>query len=135
MSKTFLNVVGLSIFASLGLPAAAAAEALPRGTLPLAITPALIQEAANGTQLTPAACSSTVLRMTNQRDELVYVSPRVNERIPNGCANNPGALCYDYQTGNTIYKPMRSLLPELPGMTPHNLSIRRNKIVAQYSFK
>ncbi len=135
MNNAFLNAISLTIFAMLGLPAAAVAEALPRGTLPLTVTPTMIQDAAKVTQLSPAAGSSIVLRMANQGEELVYVAPRDSERIPNGCGKNPGTLCYDYRSGNAVYKPMRSLLPQLPGMTPHNLSIRRSKIVAQYSFK
>ena len=135
MNNTCLSVTSLFISILLVQPAAAVAEALPRGALPLTITPAMIQEAAKASQLPPAIPNSTVLRMANQGDELVYVPPRDSEHIPNGCAKNPGALCYDYRTGSAVYKPMRILLPDLPGMAPQNLSVRRNKIVAQYSFK
>ena len=66
----------------------------------------------------------------------VFQGPLKNlERIPNGCARDSGSLCYDYRSGHAVYKPMRKLLPEIPGMTPHNLSIHHDKIVAQYTFK
>ena len=135
MNKAILNIVTLSSSVALWLPAAASAETLPRSTLPLTVTLAMIQEASKVAQLPPSSNASAVLRVENHGDDLAYVPPRKSEQIPNGCARNPGALCYDYQTGSAVYKPMRSLLPDLPGMTPHNLSLRRNKIVAQYTFK
>ena len=55
--------------------------------------------------------------------------------MPNGCAHNSAALCYDYRTGRAVYKPTRKLLPGIPGLTPHNLAIHRDRIVAQYTFK
>jgi hypothetical protein len=30
---------------------------------------------------------------------------------------------------------MRRFLPDIPGMTPHNLALSRNKITASYTFK
>lgn len=56
-------------------------------------------------------------------------------QVPNGCAHNQASLCFDYRTGHAVYKPLRQLLPAIPGMSPHNLSIRRDKILAEYSFK
>ena len=56
-------------------------------------------------------------------------------QVPNGCAHNQASLCFDYRTGRAVYKPLRQLLPAIPGMSPHNLSIRRDKILAEYSFK
>ncbi|MEO8384871.1 MAG: hypothetical protein ABI583_06505, partial [Betaproteobacteria bacterium] len=135
VSKVFLRVYSLFIATTLGLPAVAVSESLPQGVLPLAITPAMIQEASKVTQLPTSRGSSSVVHIGAHADDLAYVPPRNSEQIPNGCAQNPGALCYDYRNGGAVYKPMRSLLPDLPGMTPQNLSIRRNKVVAQYSFK
>jgi hypothetical protein len=57
------------------------------------------------------------------------------DSVPNSCARNGGGLCYDYRSGHAVYKPMRSLLPHIPGMTPQNLVIHRNRIVAKYTFK
>lgn len=54
---------------------------------------------------------------------------------PNACGNGASSLCYDYRTGSAIYKPMAGLLPTIPGLTPRNLAIRRNGIVASYTFK
>ncbi len=54
---------------------------------------------------------------------------------PNACGHGTSSLCYDYRTGSAIYKPMAGLLPAIPGLTPRNLTIRRNAIVASYTFK
>ena len=62
-------------------------------------------------------------------------NPQHLDDAPGGCARSRAALCYDYRTGSAVYKPMRNLLPEIPGLTPQNLSIRRDKIVARYTFK
>ena len=55
--------------------------------------------------------------------------------LPNACGHSTNSLCYDYRTGSAIYKPMAGLLPAIPGLTPQNLAIRRNAIVASYTFK
>lgn len=57
------------------------------------------------------------------------------DSVPNSCARNGGGFCYDYRSGHTVYKPMRSLFPHIPGMTPQNPVIHRNRIVAKYTFK
>lgn len=55
--------------------------------------------------------------------------------LPNSCDRAAGALCYDYRNGRALYKPMRKLMPPIPGLTPHNLSIHRDKVILEYSFK
>ena len=62
-------------------------------------------------------------------------TPKNLDGIPNGCARHSASLCYDYRSGRAIYKPTRRLLPAIPGMTPHNLAVHRDKVVAQYTFK
>ena len=77
----------------------------------------------------------TVLRVAPTTPNVFQGAPKNLEHIPNGCARDSGSLCYDYRSGHAVFKPMRKLLPEIPGMTPHNLSIHHDKIVAQYTFK
>lgn len=103
-------------------------------TPPVRITPEIIHDATMATQAAPRD-GSVLTADTPPQHDIFRDSPKNLERIPNGCAHNNGSLCYDYRSGSAVYKPMRKLLPDIPGMTPHNLSIRRDKVVAQYTFK
>lgn len=75
------------------------------------------------------------LRSEDEPQYLAQVPTQNIEHIPNACSQHSGSLCFDYRAGRAVYKPMRSLLPPIPGMTPHNFSIRRDKVVVQYTFK
>ena len=44
------------------------------------------------------------------------------------------SLCYDPGSGRIVYKPARALMPDLPGMQPENISVKRDRIVLRYSF-
>ena len=105
--------------------------------LPVKITPEMIHQVARQEQLEQPALRARppLIRKENNSIDIFRGSPRNLERLPNACGQNSGSLCFDYRSGRTVYKPMRKLLPEIPGMTAHNLSLRRNKIVAQYTFK
>ena len=83
----------------------------------------------------PVNDQQTIVRHDSLSRENFHGTPKSVRHLPNGCDQNGGSLCYDYRSGRALFKPMRKLLPEIPGMTPHNLSIHRNKIVAQYTFK
>lgn len=48
--------------------------------------------------------------------------------------NSDQALCYDSASGHIVYKPARQLMPDLPGLSPENISVKRNRIVFRYSF-
>ena len=44
-------------------------------------------------------------------------------------------LCYDVNNGgHIVYKPARNFMPDLPGLTPENISIKRDRIIFKYSF-
>jgi hypothetical protein len=49
--------------------------------------------------------------------------------------NGERSLCYDSATGRVVYKPARQFMPDLPGMRPENISIKRNQLVFRYSFQ
>jgi hypothetical protein len=55
-------------------------------------------------------------------------------------ASNPSAcgldsnLCWDPTDGRIVYKPARRFMPVFPGLTPENISVRRDRIVFRYSF-
>ena len=44
------------------------------------------------------------------------------------------SLCYDPHSGRIVYKPARSLMPEIPGLQRENISVKRNRILLRYSF-
>jgi hypothetical protein len=44
------------------------------------------------------------------------------------------ALCYDAGSGRIVYKPARQLMPDIPGLTRENISVKRDRIVLRYSF-
>jgi hypothetical protein len=77
----------------------------------------------------------TVLSQPLPADGLITSTPKNLDQLPNSCSQKGGSLCYDYRSGHAMFKPMRKLLPAIPGMTPHNISIHRDKIIAQYTFK
>ncbi len=109
------------------------AEAPQRNIAPIMITPEMIQHASKAVQ--PPKDLSTRMRAAYQPHDPLTSTSGEHPHHPGGCAQNSGSLCFDYRTGSALYKPMRKLLPDIPGMTPHNLSIRRNRIVAEYTFK
>jgi len=48
--------------------------------------------------------------------------------------NSDSALCYDAGSGRIVYKPARNYMPDLPGFTRENISVKRDRIVFRYSF-
>ena len=57
------------------------------------------------------------------------------EAIPGSCTASSNTLCYDYKTGRAVYKPARQLMPEISGMRRESLTLKRDKITFNYSFK
>jgi hypothetical protein len=43
-------------------------------------------------------------------------------------------LCYDANSGHIVFKPARQFMPGLPGMTPENISLKKDRIILRYSF-
>jgi len=43
-------------------------------------------------------------------------------------------FCYDADNGHIVYKPARKFMPDLPGLHPENISIKRDRVVFKYSF-
>jgi len=43
-------------------------------------------------------------------------------------------LCYDKQSGRIVYRPARQFMPDLPGLQPESISVKRDRIVFKYSF-
>ena len=49
------------------------------------------------------------------------------------CASDR-ALCYDAGSGRIVYKPARQIMPDIPGLTRENISVKRDRIILRYSF-
>ena len=43
-------------------------------------------------------------------------------------------LCYDASSGHIVYKPARQFMPQFPGLTPENISVKRDRIIFRYTF-
>jgi hypothetical protein len=65
--------------------------------------------------------------------DLVPRRPARQESSRSSC-NGESSLCYDPGSGHIVYKPARQLMPELPGLQPENISVKRDRIVLRYSF-
>jgi hypothetical protein len=57
------------------------------------------------------------------------------EPIPGACSTFGGALCYDYRAGRAVFTPARELMPEISGMRREGLTLKRDKVTFNYSFK
>jgi len=51
------------------------------------------------------------------------------------CNATKSDVCYDYKGGRIIYRPTRNWMPEFSGLTPEHISVRRDRVIFQYSFK
>ena len=91
----------------------------PKSILQSGVTAPYLAQALSG-------APSAVLSAPNSLDR---------EPIPGSCANSNGTLCYDYRTGRAIYKPARELMPEIAGMHRESLTLKRDKITLNYSFR
>jgi hypothetical protein len=57
------------------------------------------------------------------------------EPIPGSCNVSASMVCYDYKDGRTVFKPTRKLMPEIAGMRRESMTLKRDKITMNYSFK
>jgi hypothetical protein len=57
------------------------------------------------------------------------------EPIPGSCKVSASMVCYDYKDGRAVFKPARNLMPEISGMRRESLTLKRDKITLNYSFK
>jgi hypothetical protein len=65
------------------------------------------------------------------------LQPRTNQRHATNqwsSCENATSLCYDANERRIVYKPARALMPDLPGFTRENISVKRDRIVFRYSF-
>jgi hypothetical protein len=77
---------------------------------------------------TPAAASKDAMPILPLMGEAETLSARSN-----ACLGRQ--VCYDAGTGHVVVRPAREYMPQIGGMTPENVSVRRNRVSFTYSFK
>lgn len=85
--------------------------------------------------LTPAATQTAPFAIPMGEPELV-LQPRTDLRQTQSRSwcENATTLCYDPNEKRIVYKPARAMMPDLPGFTRENISVKRDRIVFKYSF-
>ncbi len=69
---------------------------------------------------------------------LDLVPPREDDRMKesrSSCDRAGQSLCYDSGSGKIVYKKTRDYMPELPGLRPEHISLKRDRITFKYSFQ
>ena len=51
------------------------------------------------------------------------------------CELTTSDLCYDLADRRVVYRPARTYMPSVQGLTPENISVRHNRVVFKYSFR
>ncbi len=69
-------------------------------------------------------------------EENLAFAPRVDPRRSQSrsSCDSDRVLCYDPDSGRIVYKPARALMPDIPGLTRENISVKRDRVVFRYSF-
>ena len=116
----FAMVAGLAALPNM----AGAADARP--ALELKPKAALMAAVPNNLASFVGPASAPELHLAPQRD-----NPLAQSR---SSCNADRDLCYDANSGHIVFKPARQFMPGLPGMTPENISLKKDRIILRYSF-
>ena len=113
---------------ALGMAGAPKAEAVDAKSPALELKPkvALVAPAQSRHAPFMAPSGEPELELVPRRD------PR-QEASRSSCSGDR-SLCYDPGSGRIVYKPARAFMPDLPGLQPENISVKRDRIVLRYSF-
>ena len=55
------------------------------------------------------------------------------EQSRSACSKE-STLCYDAFENRIVFKPARAFMPDLPGLTRENITVKRDRVVFRYSF-
>jgi hypothetical protein len=73
--------------------------------------------------------------MTPGEPELELLPRRdLRQEASRSSCSGDRSLCYDPGSGRIVYKPARAFMPDIPGLQPENISVKRDRIVLRYSF-
>lgn len=87
---------------------------------------------------TPSVSSAPFHAHAVPAPDLPALTPYVGlegEPIPGSCTVSSSMVCYDYKNGRAVFKASRGLMPEIAGMRRESLTLKRDKITLNYSFK
>lgn len=120
------------------LAIAAALAASPKA---LAVAPA--NETTPLTLKVPkAALAATAPSQVNAPFAIPMGAPELSLSAPRELRHGPSpsacsklaTLCYDAEDRRIVFKPARNYMPDLPGLSRENVSVKRDRIVFRYSF-
>ena len=60
--------------------------------------------------------------------------PEQPRHMANSSCGMDRPVCYDMASGHIVFKPARALMPQIPGLTPENISVKRDRIIFRYTF-
>ena len=87
------------------------------------------------TSITPAQNAPFTAQSGAEPEVPLFGSRQDNaQEATRSACSSERALCYDTVSGRVVYKPARQLMPNLPGLRPENISLKRTQIVFRYSF-
>ena len=85
--------------------------------------------------MAPAQSRYAPFTMASGEPELELVPRRdARQEASRSSCSGDRSLCYDPASGRIVYKPARAFMPDLPGLQPENISVKRDRIVLRYSF-
>ena len=115
--------------------------------VPAILSLAFAAQANDGVELTLRSKALASAGSVHKRADAPYISGR--DPLPQlllleeqerpgprgGCENTAKDLCYDLADGRIVYRPVRTYLPSVTGLTPESVSLRRSRVVFKYSFR
>jgi hypothetical protein len=117
----------------IALAVAASPRALANVERPLQL---MVPKSALVSAPAPKAAASAPFVMPIGNEPELDLLPRNdlrNEQSRSSCANAT-TLCYDPNDRRIVFKPARNFMPDLPGLTRENISVKRDRIVFRYSW-
>lgn len=122
-----MKLLAIALVLAVASPSGAASE--PQSPPPLQLRPKAAIASSPSHRHAPFlfAAGEPDLELVPKRD------PR-HEESRSSCSGT-SSLCYDPTSRRIVYKPARAFMPEIPGLRPENISVRRDRIVFRYSFQ
>ncbi len=121
--KLGIVAISLAIFAA---PLAAANEARA-----LELNPKAALAAASSIAPPHTAAPFTTPSPQAEVDFTPVAEPR---HMSNSSCGLDREICYDMNSGHIVFKPARALMPQIPGLTRENISVKRDRVILRYTF-
>jgi hypothetical protein len=128
-----MNAAAISLASVLAaMPAARAAEPVTANAQPLQLRPkaGVVQPATVAHHFPPF-----VEPLADPEHLGLLPPPDPRQAASRSSCAGARSLCYDPATGKIVYKPARAFMPDIPGLTRENISVKRDRIVLRYSFQ